>query len=60
MTAATASGVRSVPSGSVPKLRTRMGVFVRSGLTQFTQMPSGSHSWATAWTKLTMAALVEE
>ena len=53
-------GMRGVSSGSIPKFFTRMGVFVLSGLMQLMRMPSASHSCATACTKLTMAALVDE
>ena len=57
---ATFSDASRVSSGSMPKFFTRMGVFVLSGLMQLMRMPSASHSCATACTKLTMAALVDE
>jgi hypothetical protein len=50
----------SVPGGSAPKARSRIGVWVRSGLTQFTLTPIGDHSSASAWVRLTTAALDEE
>ena len=50
----------NVPGGSAPKARSRIGVWVRSGLTQFTLTPIGDHSSASAWVRLTIAALDEE
>lgn len=57
---ATASEESSEPSGSWPNALVRIGVAVRSGFTQLTRMPSPAHSSASAWVRLTMAALVEE
>jgi hypothetical protein len=57
---ATAMEDSSVPGGSAPKARSRIGVWVRSGLTQFTFTPIGDHSSASAWVRLTTAALDEE
>ena len=57
---ATALDDSSEPSGSAPKALVRIGVEVRSGLTQLTRTPSGAHSSARAWVRLTTAALVEE
>ena len=50
----------SVPGGSSPKALVRIGVPVRSGLTQLTRTPAAAHSSASAWVRLTTAALAEE
>ena len=50
----------SVPGGSSPKALIRMGVLVRSGLTQLTRTPEEAHSSASACVRFTMAALAEE
>lgn len=57
---ATDSDVSSEAEGSWPNALVRIGVAVRSGFTQLTRMPSSAHSSASAWVRLTMAALVEE
>ena len=48
------------PAGSSPNALVRIGVPVRSGLMQLTRTPSAAHSSASAWVRLTTAALAEE
>ena len=50
-------GVRRVPRR---RPWSRIGVPVRSGLTQFTRTPAPAHSSARAWVRFTTAALAEE
>ena len=57
---ATAWELSSESAGSSPKAFFRRGVAVRSGLMTLTRMPSGAHSSASAWVRLTTAALDEE
>ena len=59
-TFATFSAESNVAGSSTPKLLVRIGVWVLSGLIQLTEILSPSHSSAIAWTKLTMAAFVDE
>lgn len=57
---ATSIDFNKVSSGSIPKFLVRIGVFVRSGFTQFTRMPKLPHSSAKACTKFTVAHFVDE
>ena len=57
---ATAAESSRVPAGSSPNALVRIGVPVRSGLTQFTRTPSSAHSSASAWVRFTTAAFAEE
>ena len=52
--------LEQVLAGSTPNALVRIGVAVRSGLMQFTRTPTSSHSSASAWVRLTTAALLEE
>ena len=57
---ATVSAASRVCSGSSPNALVRIGVAVRSGLTQLTRTPNSAHSSESAWVRLTSAALVDE
>ena len=50
----------SESAGSSPKALVRIGVPVRSGLTQLTVTPLSAHSSARAWVRLTTAAFADE
>src|SRR5690606_4448940 len=56
---ATSIELSNVPSGSSPNALVRIGVPVRSGLTQLTRT-SPAHSSANACVRLTTAALADE
>ena len=57
---ATSTEDSSEPAGSAPNALVRIGVPVRSGLTQLTRTPPPAHSSASAWVRLTTAAFAEE